>query len=125
MLGSSTAARDPLLAISNRMVRLYKEAFGRGPRRARTSFAGDSALVVVLERTLTVAERNLVGLGATQQLRETRLFTQSALEPEARLIVEELLGRRTTAFVTGVDPQRDVAMQFFLLGSRADLPGSG
>jgi uncharacterized protein YbcI len=125
MLGSSKATRDPLLAISNRMVRLYKEAFGRGPRHARTSFAGDKGLVVVLERTLTVAERNLVELGATQRLRETRLFTQSALESDARLIVEDVLGRPTTAFVTGVDPLRDVAVQFFTLGSRGDLPRIG
>jgi uncharacterized protein YbcI len=82
-------------------------------------------LVVVLERTLTVAERNLVELGATQRLRETRLFTQSALESDARLIVEDVLGRPTTAFVTGVDPLRDVAVQFFTLGSRGDLPRIG
>jgi uncharacterized protein YbcI len=116
MLGSSTSARDPLLAISSRMVRLYKDTFGRGPTRARASFAGSAALVVVLEHTLTVAERNMVEMGAHQRLREMRLFTQSALEQEARAIVEEVLRRPTTAYITGLDPQHDVAIQFFSLG---------
>jgi uncharacterized protein YbcI len=120
MLESRKAARDPLLKISTKMVHLYKEAFGRGPRRARTSFAGAHALLVVLERTLTVAERNLVEMGAEQRLRQARLFTQSALEAEARAIVEAVLGRHITAYVTGLDPHRDLAIQFFALGDRID-----
>jgi uncharacterized protein YbcI len=32
--------------VSNEMVRIYKELFGRGPTRARTNFAGPDVLVV-------------------------------------------------------------------------------
>jgi len=39
-------------AISNAMVKLHKEQFGRGPTRARTHFAGPDALVCVLEDVL-------------------------------------------------------------------------
>jgi uncharacterized protein YbcI len=113
--GSALADRSPMLEISNAMVRIYKEAFGRGPTKARAQFAGPDTLVVVLENSLTVAERNLVAMGEHQRLREARLFFQYALEDQFRAIIEEALGRRTVAFVSGLDTARDVAMEVFTL----------
>jgi hypothetical protein len=77
---SALADRSPMLEISNAMARLCKEAFGRGPTTARAQFAGPDTLVVLLESSLTVAERNLVAMGEHQRLREARLFFQYALE---------------------------------------------
>jgi uncharacterized protein YbcI len=113
--GPAVSDRSPMLEISNAMVRLYKEAFGRGPTKARAQFAGHDVLVVVLENSLTVAERNLVAMGEHQRLREARLFFQYALEDQFRAIVEQALGRRTVAFVSGIDTSRDVAMEVFTL----------
>jgi uncharacterized protein YbcI len=113
--GTATTDRSPMLEISNAMVRVYKEAFGRGPTKARAQFAGSDTLVVILEATLTVAERNLVAMGEHQRLREGRLFFGSALEDQFRAIVEEALGRRTVAFVSGIDTTRDVAIEVFTL----------
>ena len=112
---SEPTDRSPMLEISNAMVRLYKEAFGRGPTKARAQFAGHDTLVVILENSLTVAERNLVAMGEHQRLREARLFFQYALEDQFRAIVEQALGRRTVAFVSGLDTRRDVAMEVFTL----------
>jgi uncharacterized protein YbcI len=114
-LGSAVAERSPMLEISNAMVRLYKEAFGRGPTKARAQFAGADTLIVTLEASLTVAERNLVAMGEHQRLREARLFFQYALEDQFRAIVESALGRRTVAFISGIDTERDVAMEVFTL----------
>jgi uncharacterized protein YbcI len=111
----TTTDRSPMLEISNSMVRLYKEAFGRGPTKARAQFAGPDTLVVILESSLTVAERNLVAMGEHQRLRESRLFFQYALEDQFRAIVEHALGRRTVAFVSGIDAARDVAIEVFTL----------
>src|SRR6201997_5855723 len=86
---AAVADRSPMLEISNAMVRLYKEAFGRGPTKARAQFAGPDTLVVILESSLTVAERNLVAMGEHQRLREARLFFQYALEDKFRGIVEQ------------------------------------
>jgi uncharacterized protein YbcI len=110
-----SGSRSPMLEIANAMVRLYKEAFGRGPTKARAVLAGPDTLVVTLENSLTVAERNLVALGQTERLRTTRLFFLQSLEPEFRAIVEGALGRRTLAFVSGIDPSRDVAAEVFTL----------
>jgi uncharacterized protein YbcI len=119
----TTTDRSPMLEISNAMVRLYKEAFGRGPTKARAQFAGQDTLVVILESSLTVAERNLVAMGEHQRLREARLFFQYALEDQFRGIVEQALGRRTVAFVSGIDAVRDVAMEIFTL-EPSELDGS-
>src|SRR5437868_7573910 len=119
--GTATVTdRSPMLEISNAMMRLYKEAFGRGPTKARAQFAGQDTLVVILECSLTVAERNLVAMGEHQRLREARLFFQYALEDQFRAIVEQALGRRTLAFVSGIDTQRDVAMEVFTLEPLSD-----
>jgi uncharacterized protein YbcI len=122
--GSAFSDRSPMLEISNAMVRLYKDAFGRGPTKARAQFAGPDLLVVVLESSLTVAERNLVAMGEHQRLREARLFFQYALEDQFRGIVEQALGRRTMAFVSGIDTHRDVAMEVFTLEPLAGHPAS-
>lgn len=108
-------ARSPMLEIANAMVRLYKDAFGRGPTKARALLAGPDILVVTLENSLTVAERNLVLLGEQERLRTARLFFQYSLEHEFRAIVEKILGRRTLAFVSGIDTQRDLAVELFTL----------
>jgi uncharacterized protein YbcI len=121
--GMAVTDRSPMLEISNAMVRLYKEAFGRGPTKARAQFAGPDTLIVILESSLTVAERNLVAMGEHQRLREARLFFQYALEDQFRGIVEQALGRRTVAFVSGIDAARDVAMEIFTL-EPTDLDGS-
>ncbi len=117
---TTVADKSPMLEISNAMVRLYKEAFGRGPTKARAQFAGQDILVVILESSLTVAERNLVAMGEHQRLREARLFFQYALEDQFRAIVEQALGRRTLAFVSGIDTARDVAVEIFTLEPVAD-----
>jgi uncharacterized protein YbcI len=122
---SSSAPRDtateeqrqgsPLLEISNALVRLYKDAFGRGPTKARAMFAGPDTLVVILENSMTVAERNLAAMDEHARLREGRLFIQYALEDEFRAIVERALGRRSLAFISGIDTRRDISVEIFTL----------
>jgi len=107
--------RQPLTEVRNRMVRLHKEALGRGPTRCRALFPDPRSLVILLEDTFTVTERNLVVMGEVVRMREARMFAQWALEHEARAIVEDVLQRRTLAFVTALDPLRDMALHFFTL----------
>jgi uncharacterized protein YbcI len=78
--------------------------------------------VVVLEDTLTTAERTLVRLGEHRRLHDVRLVIQTALEPQARALFEEVLGRPTVAFVAGLDPHRDLAAVFVTLEPRREIP---
>ena len=112
--------RNPMLEISNAMVRLYKEAFGRGPTKARAFLAGPDTLLVMLEDTMTVAERNLAAMGEHERLSQARSFFQRALEQEFRAIIEQALGRRTVAFVSGIDSKHDLAVEIFTLQPLTD-----
>jgi uncharacterized protein YbcI len=61
-----------LQELTNAVVRLYKELFGRGPTKARTNYAGPDTLVATIENSLTPAERNMIELGDHQRVREIR-----------------------------------------------------
>ena len=99
-----------MLEICNETVRLYKSTLGRGPTRAHAWFAGPDVLVILMEDTLTTAERGLVALGEHQKAHDGRLFLQQALEPSMRSLANRIFERRTGAFVTGFDPRRDISV---------------
>lgn len=101
--------------ISRAMVKLYKEQFGRGPVKARTSWAGDDIIICVLEDTLTPAEQNLRAMGEHQRLRDIRLFFQHASVRDFIEPVERATGRRVRAFTSALDTEEDVAIETFVL----------
>lgn len=105
-----------LADISNVMVQLYKDRFGRGPTQVRTKWCGDDVLVVLLEGTLTQAERNMVKLGEHQRLRDMRMFFQYASMRDFCAPVEELTGRKVRSFVSGIDSELEgLSTELFVL----------
>jgi uncharacterized protein YbcI len=109
------ARTSVLMEISNAMVSLYKEQFGRGPTRARTHWTGPDAVTCLLEDTLTPAERNLVKMGEHQRLRDTRMFFQYATVRGFCEPVERITGRTVRAFVSGIDTEVDgLALETFV-----------
>jgi uncharacterized protein YbcI len=117
------------MQISNEMVRLYKEQFGRGPTKARTNWAGPDTVLTVLEDTLTPAERNLVKMNEHQRLRDLRMFFQYASVKEFCEPIERLTRRKVRAFHSSIDTEvHGMALEVFVLHpegydgpSRADL----
>jgi uncharacterized protein YbcI len=104
------------MQISNEMVRLYKEQFGRGPTKARTNWAGPNLILTVLEDTLTPAERNLVKLGEHQRLRDLRMVFQYASLREFCEPVERLTGRKVRAFHSSIDTEVEgISIEAFVL----------
>lgn len=110
--------------LSNAMVRLYKELFGRGPTKARSVYAGPDAVLVTLENSLTPAEAALVRMGEHQRLRDTRMFFQHASEAAFKAAVEETTGRKVKAFVSGIDTERDVSSEVFYFEPSGSSDGS-
>ena len=104
-----------LSAISNEMVRIYKEQFGRGPTKTRTQWAGPDVIVVTLEQTFTPAERKLCEMGEHARLRELRLLFQYAETEVFCAPIERLTGRTVRAFVSGIDTYADLASEMFVL----------
>jgi uncharacterized protein YbcI len=115
-LDARERAHNVSLEISNTMVRLYKEQFGRGPTKAKTHWGGTDLITVVLEDTLTPAERNLVKMGEHQRLRDLRLFFQYASVREFVEPIEAITGRRVRAFFSAIDTEADgMSIESFVL----------
>jgi uncharacterized protein YbcI len=104
-----------LQEVTNAMVRIYKEQFGRGPTKARTNYAGPDTLVSTLENSLTTAESSMLSLDEHQRVREIRLFFQHASERDFVDAVQQITGRKVRAFVSGTDTHRDISSEVFYL----------
>jgi uncharacterized protein YbcI len=112
-----------LQAVSNAMVRLHKEQFGRGPLHARAHFAGADMLVCVLEEALLPAERAMTGMGEHQRVRETRSFFQVATAPRFISAVEALTDRTVRGFASAVDPEPEIVWEIFSFTPLEPAPG--
>ena len=117
-LDRDDAPQHTLSAISNEMVRIYKDQFGRGPTKTRTNWAGSDVLVVTLEETFTPAERSLQRMGKHRELRDLRMLFQYAEVEAFCEPVERLTGRKVRAFVSGIDTEADLATELFVLHPR-------
>jgi uncharacterized protein YbcI len=104
-----------LQELTNAMVRIYKELFGRGPTKARTGYADPDTLVTTIQNSLTAAERRMLELEEHHRVREIRMFFQYANEADFTGTVEEITGRKVWAFVSGMDTHRDVSSEVFYL----------
>ena len=105
--------------LSNAMVAIYKEQFGRGPTKAHSVYATKDLLVCTLENSLTPSERNMLALDEHQRVREIRMFFQHAVEKEFIETVERITGRQVRGFVSGSDTHQDIATEVFYLEPQA------
>jgi uncharacterized protein YbcI len=115
---------SPLLAVSNALVKLHKEQFGRGPTRARTEYAGPDMLVCALDEVLLPAERKMVELGQAQRVREARVAYQAATAGQFIAAVEQLVLRKVRSFASGIDPDNDVVFETFSFEPVGDGDGA-
>lgn len=113
-----------LAAVSSAMVALHKEQFGRGPRRARSNFAGPDALVCVLEDTLLPAEVTMVQMGDQQRVRESRMYLQVATAEQFITAVEGITGRKVHAFSSAIDPDNNTVFEIFSFQPDASTNGN-
>ena len=113
-----------MVEVSNAMVQLYKDLFGRGPTKTRTSYAGPDLLVTTLENSLTRIERTMADNGEHERLRDLRMHFQYMSEDDFVGIVEQITGRKVRAFVSGVDTKQDVSSELFYLEPQSDLAAS-
>lgn len=125
MRSESQSASGPLNAVSNAMVALHKEQFGRGPTSARSHFAGPDALICVMQDALLPAERAMVAMGEAQRVRESRTWFQVATAPRFIETVEEIVAREVFSFASATDPERGVVMEVFVFHPRASEDGHG
>src|SRR5688572_23355933 len=109
--------------ITNAIVRLYSEDFGRGPTGAKT-YVLDDVVICVLRDGLTPVERTLRDGGHGELVREVRLRFQDAFEKELRGVVEELTERKVTAFLSQANVDPELTIEVFFLDGAVEENGS-
>jgi uncharacterized protein YbcI len=106
-------SKSPLELVSNAMVHLHKEQFGRGPTKARSYFAGPDLLVCVLEDVLLPAERKQVEMGQQQRVVEARTSFQADTKQDFIIAIERIMERKVIAFASTVDADSNVVFENF------------
>ena len=104
-----------LAAISNAMVQLRKEFAGKGPTQAKTYWAGDDLLIVLMGGGFTAAEETLYQEGRGDAVRDSRQAMQDVLEGRMRRIIGEMTGREVVAFMSASHQSPDLVLEAFAL----------
>jgi uncharacterized protein YbcI len=104
---------EQLAAISNAIVKIYSDAYGRGPTKAKT-YAFDDYVLCVLEDILTTVERTLVERGEEDLVRSVRLRFQEKEAKKFTDAVEALVGRRVIAYNSQITFHPTVGFEMFV-----------
>jgi uncharacterized protein YbcI len=106
---------EQLAAVTNGIVQLFREYYGRGPDKAKSYLLDDRIVVCVLEDTMTTVEQTLVKNGHTDMVRQVRLTFQGAMAEHFKAAVEEAMGRRVAAYHSQLTMEPDMGFEFFVL----------
>ena len=112
------------VALSNALVALHKEQFGRGPVNARTHFAGPDAVVTVFYDALLPAERALAAMGEHMRVQESRMFFQEATRDRFIETIERVVHRKVHSFHSTCDARTGIVMEIAVFEPRdSGIPG--
>jgi len=101
-------------AISQAIVRIHAEYYGKGATQAKT-YAWDDLIVTVLRDVLTTAERTLMNVEKVDTVRTVRTTFQYTMEETFRSAVERVTGRRVHSFMSQIDPHNGLGVEVFVL----------
>jgi len=101
-------------AVTREVIRVHSESHGRGPKKA-FSFYNGNVLTTVLEEVLTPSERRLAANGEGDAVLNMRRLHQRGMAPELKQSIEEITGRKVTAFMSDNHIEPDMAVEVFIL----------
>ena len=109
-------------AIASMVVQVLRQYTGRGPTRSRT-YINDELISVVLQGTLTRAERTLIADDKSDLVLDNRRAFQSIMRADLIAGIEDLTGRTVIAFLSDNSIDPDVKVKSFLLAPLSALAG--
>src|SRR5476649_1497836 len=105
---------DVLTAISDWMVALLKEFYGRGPTRAK-SYYEDDLVVCVLRGGFSRVEQTLLEGGRGTAVIQQRMEFQELMRERFEAVIEDATGRRVIGFMSGNQQDPDMMCEVFVL----------
>ncbi len=112
---------EVLTAVSDGLVALLKEFYGRGPTQAK-SYYQDDLVVCVLRGGFTRVEQTLLDGGRGAAVIEQRMEFQELMRDRFISVIEQATRRRVIGFMSGNQQSPDMMCEVFMLAP-TDLVG--
>jgi uncharacterized protein YbcI len=108
--------------ISNAMVGLMKDFYGKGPTKAKT-FLNDNYVFCVMEGGLTRNEETLIQRGQEDLVRNYRLRFQEAMEEPTVEAIQRITGRSVIGYHSQIVFNPERAFEIFVLDRPIETSG--
>lgn len=105
---------DVLTAISDGLVALLKEYYGRGPTRAK-SYYEDDLVVCVLRGGFSRVEQTLLEGGRGATVIQQRMEFQDLMRERFEAVIENATGRQVISFMSGNQQHPNMMCEVFVL----------
>jgi uncharacterized protein YbcI len=105
---------DVLTTISDGLVALLKEFYGRGPTRAKSYF-DDDLVVCVLRGGFSRVEQTLLDGGRGAAVINQRMEFQEVMRKRFEAVIEDATGQRVIGFMSGNQQEPDMMCEVFIL----------
>ena len=109
-----------LSAISNSIVRILRERYGRGPMKAKTCALDDIIVVVLRAGGFTAAEQTMIDSGEPNRVVEMREDFQRVMAQDYKDTIEELTGRKVLAFLSNAHVEPELTVELFFVDRPLD-----
>ena len=109
-----TASGDVRTEISDGLVALLKDFYGRGPTQAKTYYH-DDLVVCLLRGGFTRVEQTLLEGGHGEDVIRQRMIFQEVMRHRFEQVVEHATGRRVIGFMSGNQQDPDMICEIFVL----------
>ena len=103
-----------LTAISDGLVALLKEFYGRGPTRAKSYFE-DDLVVCVLRGGFSRVEQTLLEGGRGLAVIRQRMEFQDLMRERFEAVIENATGRPVIGYMSGNQQDPDIMCEVFIL----------
>jgi uncharacterized protein YbcI len=113
---SLSPSGDVRTAISDGLVALLKEYYGRGPERTKT-YVSDDLVVCLLRGGFTRVEQTLFEGGHGEDVIRQRMAFQDVMRARFEQVVEQATGRRVVGFMSGNQQDPDMICEIFVLAT--------
>ncbi len=103
-----------LTAVSDGLVALLKEFYGRGPTQAK-SYYEDDLVVCVLRGGFSRVEQTLLDGGRGAAVIDQRMAFQDLMRGRFEAVIEDATGRKVIGFMSGNQQDPDMMCEVFML----------
>ena len=104
-----------LAEITNRIVSLVREHYGRGPIKAKTYVLDNLIVCVLTDCGFTAIERTMMEGREPERVLEMRRDFQRMMKIRYSEMIEELTGRKVLAFLSQAHVEPDLTIEMFLM----------